>query len=208
MFELNGKVCLVTGGSRGLGESMAVTFAKAGAEAVIITYNSDENKAIEVCKSIETHGSAVIDMSSISPLVSQKIYKECLANGVDFLDAPVSGGEPMAISGDLAIMVGGEEKVFNKFSAIFDILGKSKVYCGSSGAGNTTKLANQIIVAANIEALGEALVLSKKSGLDPKVVLNAIQGGLAGSNVLNAKGPMMAEGNFDPGFSKKSCTSL
>ncbi len=145
-------------------------------------------------------GSAVIDMSSISPLVSQKIYKECLANGVDFLDAPVSGGEPMAISGDLAIMVGGEEKVFNKFSAIFDILGKSKVYCGSSGAGNTTKLANQIIVAANIEALGEALVLSKKSGLDPKVVLNAIQGGLAGSNVLNAKGPMMAEGNFDPGF--------
>ena len=79
-------------------------------------------------------------------------------------------------------------------------MGKSKVYCGKAGAGNTTKLANQIIVAANIEALSEALVLSKKAGLDPKVVLNAIQGGLAGSTVMNAKGPMMADGNFAPGF--------
>ena len=145
-------------------------------------------------------GTTIIDMSSISPLVSQKIYKECENYGVEFLDAPVSGGEPMAISGDLAIMVGGKEEIFNKFSSIFDILGKSKVYCGDSGAGNTTKLANQIIVAANIEALGEALVLSKKSGLDPKVVINAISGGLAGSTVMNAKGPMMAEGDFTPGF--------
>jgi len=133
-------------------------------------------------------------------LVSQKISKLCEQKGVDFLDAPVSGGEPMAISGDLAIMVGGKENVFKKFESIFDVLGKSKVYCGAVGAGNTTKLANQIIVAGNIEALSEALVLSKKAGLDPKVVLNAIQGGLAGSAVMNAKGPMMADGNFTPGF--------
>jgi 2-hydroxy-3-oxopropionate reductase len=106
----------------------------------------------------------------------------------------------MAISGDLAIMVGGKENVFKKFESLFDVMGKSKVYCGKAGAGNTTKLANQIIVAANIEALSEALVLSKKAGLDPKVVLNAIQGGLAGSTVMNAKGPMMADGNFAPGF--------
>jgi len=145
-------------------------------------------------------GSTVIDMSSISPLVSQKISKLCEQKGVDFLDAPVSGGEPMAISGDLAIMVGGKKNVFKKFESLFDVLGKSKVYCGQAGAGNTTKLANQIIVAANIEALSEALVLSKKAGLDPKVVLNAIQGGLAGSAVMDAKGPMMADGNFTPGF--------
>ena len=145
-------------------------------------------------------GSTVIDMSSISPLVSQKISKLCEQKGVDFLDAPVRGGEPMAISGDLAIMVGGKKNVFKKFESLFDVLGKSKVYCGQAGAGNTTKLANQIIVAANIEALSEALVLSKKAGLDPKVVLNAIQGGLAGSAVMDAKGPMMADGNFTPGF--------
>ena len=164
----------------------------ANSEAAIIS----DNGVLQGLK----EGTTVIDMSSISPLVSQKIYKECENKGVNFLDAPVSGGEPMAISGDLAIMVGGKEEIFDKFSPIFDILGKSKVYCGASGAGNTTKLANQIIVAANIEALGEALVLSKKSGLDPKVVINAIQGGLAGSTVMNAKGPMMAEGNFEPGF--------
>ena len=164
----------------------------ANSEAAIIS----DNGVLQGLK----EGTTVIDMSSISPLVSQKIYKECENKGVNFLDAPVSGGEPMAISGDLAIMVGGKEEIFDKFSSIFDILGKSKVYCGASGAGNTTKLANQIIVAANIEALGEALVLSKKSGLDPKVVINAIQGGLAGSTVMNAKGPMMAEGNFEPGF--------
>jgi 2-hydroxy-3-oxopropionate reductase len=145
-------------------------------------------------------GCTVIDMSSIAPAVSQKLAVACEAKGVDFLDAPVSGGEPGAIEGTLAIMVGGKESVFERCGPIFEVVGKSHVLCGGYGAGNTTKLANQIIVAANIEAVGEALVLAKKAGLEPSSVFRAIKGGLAGSNVLNAKGPMMMEGNFKPGF--------
>ena len=145
-------------------------------------------------------GSAVIDMSSIAPGMSQKIGTACDAAGVEFLDAPVSGGEPKAIDGTLAIMVGGPRVVFDKYQAILEIVGGSVVLCGGYGAGNTTKLANQIIVAINIEAVSEALVLAAKAGLDPKVVYEAIKGGLAGSTVLDAKGTMMIDGNFDPGF--------
>jgi len=145
-------------------------------------------------------GAVIVDMSSIAPAVSQKIAKACASKGVDFLDAPVSGGEPGAVAGQLAIMVGGESAVFERCAPIFEVLGKSHVLCGPAGAGNTTKLANQIIVAANIEAVGEALVLARKAGLDPAVVFEAIRGGLAGSNVLNAKAPMMIAGIFDPGF--------
>ena len=124
----------------------------------------------------------------------------CEANGVNFLDSPVSGGEPKAIDGSLAIMVGGKENIFTQCKSIFEVLGSSVVLCGNYGAGNTTKLANQIIVAANIEAVSEALVLAKKAGLDPNTVFNAIKGGLAGSTVLNAKAPMMITGDFNPGF--------
>ena len=144
-------------------------------------------------------GSVVIDMSSIAPASSQKIAAGCEAQGVDFLDAPVSGGEPGAISGALAIMVGGKKDVYDKYVDVFAPMG-SATFCGDYGAGNTTKLANQIMVAINIAAVGEALVLAKKAGLDPNVVFDAVKGGLAGSNVLNAKGPMMIEGNFNPGF--------
>ena len=144
-------------------------------------------------------GSIVIDMSSIAPASSQKIAAGCEGQGVDFLDAPVSGGEPGAIAGTLAIMVGGKKDVFDKYVDVFAPMGNS-TYCGDYGAGNTTKLANQIIVAINIAAVSEALVLAKKAGLDPNVVFDAIKGGLAGSTVLNAKAPMMIEGNFNPGF--------
>ena len=144
-------------------------------------------------------GSVVIDMSSIAPASSQKIAAGCEAQGVDFLDAPVSGGEPGAISGTLAIMVGGKKDVYDRYLDVFAPMG-SATFCGDYGAGNTTKLANQIMVAINIAAVGEALVLAKKAGLDPNVVFDAVKGGLAGSNVLNAKGPMMIEGNFNPGF--------
>ena len=145
-------------------------------------------------------GSTVIDMSSIAPGSSQKIAAACEAQGVDFLDAPVSGGEPGAISGTLAIMVGGRQEVFDRSRPIFEAVGASIVLCGGYGAGNTTKLANQIIVAANIEALAEGLVLARKAGLDPNTVFEAIKGGLAGSNVMNAKAPMMIAGDFKPGF--------
>ncbi len=118
----------------------------------------------------------------------------------DFLDAPVSGGEAGAISGQLAIMAGGKKDVFDRATPLFQALGKSYVLCGGYGAGNIVKLANQIVVAANIEAVAEALVFARKSGVDPRVAFDAIRGGLAGSKVLEAKAPMMIEGNFKPGF--------
>ena len=145
-------------------------------------------------------GSVVIDMSSIAPGSSQKIAAACEAAGVAFLDAPVSGGEPGAVAGTLAIMVGGKQDVFDTQLELLESMGGSIVLCGDYGAGNTTKLANQISVAANIEAVGEAFTLAKKAGLDPNVVFEAIKGGLAGSSVLNAKGPMMMSGDFTPGF--------
>ena len=145
-------------------------------------------------------GSTVIDMSSIAPASSQKIAKACENAGVNFLDAPVSGGETGAIEGTLAVMVGGKKEVFDANIDMLSTMSGSIALCGDYGAGNTTKLANQIIVAGNIAALGEALVLAKKSGIDPQVVFDAIKGGLAGSTVMNTKGPMMISGNFDPGF--------
>jgi len=145
-------------------------------------------------------GSILLDMSSISPIVAQKVGAACAAKGVAFLDAPVSGGEPKAVDATLAIMVGGEEAVFQKVLPILKIMGSSVTLTGAVGAGNVTKLANQIIVACNIAAVGEALVLATKAGLDPEVVFNAIKGGLAGSTVLNAKAPMVIARNFKPGF--------
>jgi 2-hydroxy-3-oxopropionate reductase len=145
-------------------------------------------------------GSIVVDMSSISPVVAQKVGAACAAKGVEFLDAPVSGGEPKAIEGTLAIMVGGDAKAFEKVEPILKNMGASVTLTGPVGAGNVTKLANQIMVACNIAAMGEALTLATKAGLDPEVVFNAVKGGLAGSTVLNAKAPMVISRNFQPGF--------
>jgi 2-hydroxy-3-oxopropionate reductase len=145
-------------------------------------------------------GSVLVDMSSISPLVSQKVAAACEAKGVAFLDAPVSGGEPKAIDGTLAIMVGGKPDVFEKVRPVLEKMGSSVTLTGPVGAGNVTKLANQIMVACNIAAMGEALVLATRAGLDPEVVFNAVKGGLAGSTVLNAKAPMVIARNFKPGF--------
>lgn len=145
-------------------------------------------------------GSIVVDMSSISPLVSQEVGAACEAKGVEFLDAPVSGGEPKAVDGTLAIMVGGKKEAFDKILPILQVMGSSATLTGPVGAGNVTKLANQIMVACNIAAMGEALVLATKAGLDPEVVFNAVKGGLAGSTVLNAKAPMVISRNFRPGF--------
>jgi 2-hydroxy-3-oxopropionate reductase len=145
-------------------------------------------------------GSILVDMSSISPLVAQKVGAACEAKGVDFVDAPVSGGEPKAIDGTLAIMVGGKQHVFDKVAPILQKMGSTVTLTGAVGAGNVTKLANQIMVACNIAAMGEALTLATKAGLDPEVVFNAVKGGLAGSTVLNAKAPMVIARNFKPGF--------
>ena len=145
-------------------------------------------------------GSRIIDMSSIAPSVSQNIAAECAKKDVEMLDAPVSGGEPGAINGALAIMVGGKQSVFDECYDLMKVMGANVVLTGDIGAGGVTKLANQIIVAANIEALSEALVLSQKAGVDPARVFDAIRGGLAGSAVMEAKGPMMLDRNFNAGF--------
>lgn len=145
-------------------------------------------------------GTILVDMSSINPIASQEICTEVEKKGCFMLDAPVSGGEPKAIDGTLAIMVGGRQEIFDKVKHILSAMGTSVTRCGDIGAGNTTKLANQIIVAANIAALGEALTLGKKAGVDPEAIFKAIRGGLAGSTVMDAKAPMMIAGNFKPGF--------
>ena len=145
-------------------------------------------------------GSILIDMSSIAPLASQEVAEALLKMGVKMLDAPVSGGEPKAVDGTLAFMVGGPEEVFNEVKDILSVMGASVTHVGEIGSGNTTKLANQIIVALNIAAMSEAMVLATKAGVDPEKVFNAIKGGLAGSTVLNAKMPLVLDGNFKPGF--------
>lgn len=147
-----------------------------------------------------SEGTILVDMSSIAPLAAQEVHKACAEKGVKMIDAPVSGGEPKAIDGTMSIMVGGEEEVFNEVYDVLMAMGGSAVYCGSSGAGNTTKLANQVIVALNIAAVSEAFMLSTKAGVEPEKVFNAIKGGLAGSTVMNAKVPMIMDGNFEPGF--------
>ena len=145
-------------------------------------------------------GTIIVDMSSIAPLVAQEVAAAAAEKGVEMLDAPVSGGEPKAIDGTLAIMVGGKQEVFDKVEKMLLVMGGSAVLVGDIGSGNTTKLANQIIVALNIAAVGEAFVLAEKAGVDPEKVFNAIKGGLAGSTVMNAKVPLALEGNFKPGF--------
>ena len=142
----------------------------------------------------------IVDMSSISPIAAQEICAEAEKKGVVYLDCPVSGGEPKAVDGTLAIMAGGDEKAFEKVKEILLKMGSSALLVGKSGSGNVTKLANQVIVALNIAAVSEALTLAARAGVDPEKVYQAIRGGLAGSSVLDAKAPMILDGNFKPGF--------
>jgi 2-hydroxy-3-oxopropionate reductase len=145
-------------------------------------------------------GLVLIDMSSIDPIASREIGEAAAKKGVKMLDAPVSGGEPKAIDGTLSVMVGGGKELFDRCYDIMKTMAGSVVYVGELGAGNIAKLANQIIVALNIAAVSEAMVLSKKAGVSPELVYQAIRGGLAGSTVLDAKMPMILDRNFDPGF--------
>ncbi len=144
-------------------------------------------------------GTVICDMSSVTPVESQECYQALKEKGVGFVDAPVSGGEPGAIAGTLAIMAGGDEKDFDEMKEYFNILGSSALLIGGSGSGSVTKLANQVIVNNTIAVVSEAFVLAAKAGADPQKVYEAIRGGLAGSAVLDAKIPMIVERNFKPG---------
>lgn len=145
-------------------------------------------------------GSTVIDMSSIAPLSSRQLNEALMEKGVNMLDAPVSGGEPKAVDGTLAVMVGGKKEFFDKYYELMKTMAASVVYVGESGAGNVAKLCNQVVVALNIAAVSEAMILAKKSGVEPELMYEAIRGGLAGSTVMDAKAPMMIDRNFKPGF--------
>ena len=188
--------------------AMSAATAKAAAEQadIIITMlpNSPhvkevvlgENGVLEGARK----GSIFIDMSSIAPLVSRELAEKLAEKGVEMLDAPVSGGEPKAIDGTISVMVGGKQEVFDKCYSVMKAMAGSVVRTGEVGAGNITKLANQVIVALNIAAVCEALVLASKAGVEPDLVYQAIRGGLAGSTVLDAKAPLMMDRKFDPGF--------
>jgi 2-hydroxy-3-oxopropionate reductase len=137
-------------------------------------------------------------MSSISPIVTQKIAAELAKKNVAMLDAPVSGGEVGAVQATLSIMVGGDDTVFAEVKPVLEKMGKSVVRVGAVGAGGFTKLSNQIIVAATLQAISEALVLAQKAGVDLLLVYEAIKGGMAGGRTLDMKAPKIAERNFEP----------
>ncbi|SAL79519.1 2-hydroxy-3-oxopropionate reductase [Caballeronia arvi] len=145
-------------------------------------------------------GKLVIDMSSIAPLETQEFAKKINALGCDYLDAPVSGGEVGAREATLTIMVGGPEKSFNIAKPLFDLMGKNISLIGDNGAGQTCKVANQIIVALNIEAVAEALLFAARSGADPERVRKALMGGFASSRILEVHGERMTKRTFNPGF--------
>ena len=145
-------------------------------------------------------GTLLVDMSSIAPLAAREIHNGLKTKGIRMLDAPVSGGEPKAIDGTLSVMVGGAQKDFDEAKPVIEVMAGSVVRVGDIGAGNTAKLANQIVVAVNIAGLAEAMTLSAKAGVDPELVFQAIRGGLAGSTVMEAKAPMMLDRNIKPGF--------
>jgi len=148
-------------------------------------------------------GMLFIDMSTIAPTTSRKIYEIFKSKGVDSLDAPVSGGDVGAREGTLSIMVGGDEEAFKRAMPIFNVLGKNIVYIGGSGAGQVTKACNQIVVALTIQAVSEALKLAKESKVDPAKVREALLGGFAQSRILDLHGKRILEGNFQPGFKLK-----
>ena len=144
-------------------------------------------------------GAIIVDMSSIAPSMAVTLSETASLQGVHMLDAPVSGGEPKAIDGTLSIMVGGEEEVFKKVKPLLLIMGASALLMGPIGSGNITKLANQIMVALHLAAMSEAMVFAEKAGVDAEKVFHAIKGGLAGSQVLDAKMPLIINRNFTPG---------
>lgn len=192
-------------------EALGAEGAKNAAEVaekadVIITMLPNSPQVRSVCLGkggiIEggNENTVVIDMSSIDPTESKAIAAALAEKGIEMLDCPVSGGEPKAIDGSLSVMCGGKKEVWDKYYDLLMSMAGSVVYVGPIGSGNVAKLANQMVVAANIGIVAEALTFAKKAGTDPELVYEAIRGGLAGSTVLDAKAPMMIAGNYKPGF--------
>ncbi|GGO37878.1 2-hydroxy-3-oxopropionate reductase [Deinococcus humi] len=178
----------------------------AGQSDIIITMLPDSPQVEEVALGeggvIEgiRPGALFIDMSSVSPNTSRKVQQALSARGADALDAPVSGGQVGAEGATLSIMVGGSEESFNRARPVFEAMGKNIVHIGGPGAGQVTKIANQIVVGLTIQAVSEAMTLAKKSGVDAGKVREALLGGFAQSRILDLHGQRMLDGNFKPGF--------
>ncbi|HTV70839.1 MAG TPA: 2-hydroxy-3-oxopropionate reductase [Rhizobiaceae bacterium] len=180
--------------------------AVAKAADIIITMVPDTPQVEEVLFGEDgvasglSKGKLVIDMSSISPIATKDFAKKINTLGADYLDAPVSGGEVGAKAASLTIMVGGSEKAFERAKPVFEKMGKNITLVGDNGVGQTTKVANQIVVALTIEAVAEALVFASKAGADPAKVRQALMGGLAASRILEVHGERMIKRTFAPGF--------
>jgi 2-hydroxy-3-oxopropionate reductase len=191
---------------RSMGELVKDSTAVARASEIIILMVPDTPDVANVLFADDgvakglAKGKLVIDMSSISPLDTQEFAKKINALGCDYLDAPVSGGEVGAREATLTIMVGGPEAAFNAAKPLFELMGKNITLIGDNGAGQTCKVANQIIVALNIEAVAEALLFASRSGADPERVRRALMGGFAASRILEVHGERMTKRTFNPGF--------
>jgi 2-hydroxy-3-oxopropionate reductase len=189
------------------GGEAADTAAEAAERAdVVITCLPDSEVVVEVMHAEDgiiaglNGGETVIDMSTISPTTTEELAEDLAELGVDMLDAPISGGEEGAIEGTLSIMVGGDEAVLEDHRDLFEVMGETITHTGPNGAGQTTKACNQIVVAAQMVAVSEALVFAEKAGADLEAVVEAISGGAAGCWTLDNRAPRMIRGNFEPGF--------
>ncbi|WP_132058526.1 NAD(P)-dependent oxidoreductase [Halorussus amylolyticus] len=173
---------------------------------VVITCLPDSDVVADVMRAEDAiiagldGGETVIDMSTISPTVTEDLAEDLAEMGVEMLDAPISGGEEGAIDGTLSIMVGGDADVLATHRDLLDVMGETVTHCGPSGSGQVTKACNQIVVANTMEAISEALVFAEKAGADLQAVVDAISGGAAGCWALDNRAPQMIRGEFDPGF--------
>ena len=173
---------------------------------IVITCLPDSEVVAEVMRADDgviagvSEGMTVIDMSTISPTVTEELAEELAESGVDMLDAPISGGEEGAIEGTLSIMIGGDESVLEAHRDLFEVMGGTTTHCGPNGAGQVTKACNQIVVSNTMQAVSEALVFAEKAGADLEAVVDAISGGAAGCWTLDNRAPRMIRGNFEPGF--------
>jgi 2-hydroxy-3-oxopropionate reductase len=193
---------LVTGGATVCKSGKEVA-QKADIIIVMVPDTPDVDKVLFAPSGVAeglSSGKVVVDMSSISPIETKQFAAKINKLGADYLDAPVSGGEVGAKAASLTIMVGGSQAVFERVKPLFDLMGKNITLVGGNGDGQTCKVANQIIVALTIEAVGEALLLASKAGADPAKVRQALMGGFASSRILEVHGERMLKRNFDPGF--------
>jgi 2-hydroxy-3-oxopropionate reductase len=189
---------------KGAGQASSPKEAAESADAIITMLPSDqivEEVATGKDGALEgmPKGAILVDMSTISPSTAMRVGEKLEENGMEMLDAPVSGGDVGAMEGTLSIMVGGKQEIFERMLPVLQKMGKNVNHVGDRGAGQVAKAANQIIVALTIEAVAEALIFAKKSGVDPKRVRDALMGGFAQSRVLDLHGQRMLDRNFEPG---------